>query len=237
MVLANKPSRKELGVRWLHILAHIAALLPLVLLAWGHAWGQLTANPIREIIRRTGRYALILLVSSLACTPIYVLFRFRPALRLRRPLGLYAFAYASLHMLTFVGPDYGFDLVLIAKEILEKRFVQVGLLAFLILLTLAVTSTRGWAKRLGRNWKRLHRVVYLAALLVVVHFVWAVKADIRVPLLYGVVVVLLLTIRIPRVRNVVTDRRKAREQQDAQTVTPPDHRKETFVTDEQQRKG
>jgi len=194
---------QKLKAHWLQILAHLAALAPLVVLAWDYAQNQLTANPIREITLRTGRAALVLLVLSLACTPIYVVSGFQPVLRLRRPLGLYAFLYAALHGLTFAGLDYGFNLALIGEEVRQKRFVQVGFLAFLILLPLALTSTRGWMARLGRNWKRLHRLVYLAALAAVVHYVWAVKADVRKPLLYGAIVVALLVFRIPAVQNGV----------------------------------
>ncbi|HUV89519.1 MAG TPA: protein-methionine-sulfoxide reductase heme-binding subunit MsrQ [Anaerolineae bacterium] len=194
---------QKLKAHWLQILTHVGALLPLAILAWDYAQNQLTANPIREITIRTGRSAIVLLLLSLACTPIYTLFGFAPVLRLRRPLGLYAFLYAGLHGLTFVGLDYGFDLVLIGQELLQKRFVQVGVLAFLILVPLAITSTRGWVARLGKNWKRLHRLVYLAALLAGVHFLWAVKANVRVPLLYGAVLAVLLVARIPAVQNAV----------------------------------
>lgn len=198
MVLTQK-----LKAHWLQILAHLGALVPLVVLAWNYAQNQLTANPIREVTLRTGRAALVLLVLSLASTPIYVVSGFQPVLRLRRPLGLYAFLYAVLHGLTFAGLDYGFNLALIGEEVRQKRFIQVGFLAFLILLPLALTSTRGWMARLGRNWKRLHRLVYLAALAAVAHYVWAVKADVRKPLLYGAIVVALLIFRIPAVQNAV----------------------------------
>jgi sulfoxide reductase heme-binding subunit YedZ len=194
---------QKLKAHWLQILAHLGALVPLVVLAWNYAQNQLTANPIREVTLRTGRAALVLLVLSLASTPIYVVSGFQPVLRLRRPLGLYAFLYAVLHGLTFAGLDYGFNLALIGEEVRQKRFIQVGFLAFLILLPLALTSTRGWMARLGRNWKRLHRLVYLAALAAVAHYVWAVKADVRKPLLYGAIVVALLIFRIPAVQNAV----------------------------------
>jgi sulfoxide reductase heme-binding subunit YedZ len=194
---------QKLKAHWLQILTHVGALLPLGILAWDYAQNQLTANPIREITIRTGRSAIVLLLLSLACTPIYTLFGFKPVLRLRRPLGLYAVLYAGLHGLTFVGLDYGFDFALIGQELLQKRFVQVGVLAFLTLVPLAITSTRGWVARLGKNWKRLHRLVYLAALLAGVHFLWAVKANVRVPLLYGAALAVLLVVRIPAVQNAV----------------------------------
>jgi sulfoxide reductase heme-binding subunit YedZ len=193
----------SLKARWLQILTHAAALAPLALLAWDTAQDQLTANPIREVTLRTGKTALVLLVLSLASTPVHILFGFRPAIKLRRPLGLYAFLYAGLHGLTFVGLDFGFDVGLILEEILQRRFVQAGMVAFLLLLPLALTSTRGWMGRLGKNWRRLHRLVYLAALAAVVHFVWLAKGDIREPLLYGAAVALLLVARIPAVRDGV----------------------------------
>ena len=194
---------KKLKEDWLQILTHVAALAPLALMAWDYAQGQLSANPIREVTLRTGRAALILLVLSLACTPVHILFKFRPALKLRRPLGLYAFLYAALHGLTFVGLDYGFDPELVLEEIVQRRFVQAGIVAFLLLVPLAITSTKGWVRRLGKNWKRLHRLVYLAAMIALLHFVWLAKGDIRRPLAYGAVVVLLLVIRLPFVRGAI----------------------------------
>jgi sulfoxide reductase heme-binding subunit YedZ len=147
---------------------------------------------------------LILLVLSLACTPVNSLFGFKPALKVRRALGLYAFLYAAIHLSVFVGLDYGFDPALLQDALLEKRYALVGFAAFLILLPLAITSTRGWMRRLGQTWKKLHQSVYLAALFVIIHFVWLVKADIREPLMYGAVVVALLAFRIPRVRQWVS---------------------------------
>lgn len=189
---------------WLQIVVLIAALSPLIILAWDFTQGQLTANPIREIQLRTGKSALVLLVLSLACTPIYVLSGLKQVLLLRRPLGLYAFMYASLHFLNFVGLDYGFDFSLIREDIFEKRYALAGFAAFLILLPLAVTSTKGWMQRLGQNWQRLHRLIYIAALLVVLHFLWQTKADFRQPLIYGAVVVVLLTARIPWLREFLS---------------------------------
>jgi len=179
------------------IAVHIGSLIPLSLLLWDYFADNLTVNPIQDITFRTGKAALVLLVLSLACTPLNTVFGFKPALKVRRALGLYAFLYVCLHFLTFVGLDYGFDLGLIYEAIFEKRYALVGFAAFLILLSLAITSTQGWMKRLGKNWKRLHRLVYLAGLLAVVHYVWLVKSDIREPLTYGAVVGLLLVARIP----------------------------------------
>jgi sulfoxide reductase heme-binding subunit YedZ len=195
---------RKLRGNWLRLLTHIGALTPLALLVWDYWRGGLSVNPIQDITLRTGKAALVLLVLSLACTPIYSVFGFRPVLRVRRALGLYAFMYVGLHFLTFIGLDYSFDLVLIREAVFEKRYALVGFAAFLILLPLAVTSTKGWMRRLGRLWKRLHRAVYVAALLAVLHFVWLVKSDIREPLLFGAVVVVLLVLRTSRIRQPVS---------------------------------
>jgi sulfoxide reductase heme-binding subunit YedZ len=192
-----------LRARWLKILVHAGALLPLAWIVWQYTQGLFLIDPVREITTLTGRTALILLVLTLACTPISSLFGFKQVLRVRRALGLYAFLYASLHFATFVWLDYGFDLELLVEAVFAQRYVVVGFASGLILLALAVTSTRGWQKRLGKNWKRLHRLTYLAGILAVVHFAWLVK-DIRVPLQYGVVLALLLVLRLPRVRKAVS---------------------------------
>ncbi len=195
-----RPSAKN----WLRVLAHIGALIPLALLLWDAAHNQLTVNPIQEITARTGKSALVLLVLSLVATPLNTLFGLHQALPLRRPLGLYAFLYAALHLLTFAWLDYGLNWELLAEAIAEKRYVLVGFTAFVLLLPLALTSTKGAMRRLGKRWKALHRLVYLAAPLAVVHFVWLVKADVREPLLYGAVVAGLLALRLPPVRRALT---------------------------------
>ena len=200
MVLANRPARQKRAESWLRIAVHVGSLLPLVVLVWDFFLDRLTANWVREITLRSGRYALVLLVLSLACTPVAALFRFAAARRVRRPLGLYAFLYAALHLLVFVGLDYGFDLELVADEIGQRRFIQVGLAAFIILLVLAATSTKGWMRRLGKNWKRLHRLVYLAAALVIGHYVLTAKTDLRLPLLFGALIGTLFLARIPNPR-------------------------------------
>ncbi|MBK9712278.1 MAG: sulfoxide reductase heme-binding subunit YedZ [Kouleothrix sp.] len=192
---------------WLRVATHIGALVPFVVLIWDFLNNQLTANPIQEATFRTGKTALILLALSLACTPLNTVFGLKQVLPLRRPLGLYAFFYVCVHLLIFAVVDYGLDLELIQQAIVEKRYVLVGFTAFLLLLPLAVTSTKGWMRRLGKRWKKLHRLVYLAAPLAVVHFVWLVKADIREPLTYGAAVAALLLLRTPRVRRALTSLR------------------------------
>lgn len=197
---------RAVKANWLRILTHVGSLLPFVRLAW-YYWRGLFFDPIRQITSITGKTALILLLLSLACTPIYVVFGFKRIRLIRRALGLYAFLYASLHGLTFVGWDYGFDLRLLKPAILDQRFVLAGFATFLLLLPLAATSGRGWQRRLRKNWKRLHRLVYLASILSIVHFVWLVK-DPREPLWYGAVVALLLIVRIPAVKKAISNIRQ-----------------------------
>lgn len=187
------------------IFVHLAALMPLAWLVFDYLTDNLTFNPIQAATFRTGRYAVILLVLSLACTPINTIFGFRQAIKVRRALGLYAFMYASIHFLIFLGIDYRFDLRLIFEEIVGKRYIIAGFSAGLLLLPLAITSTKGWMKRLGIRWKQLHKLAYLAGLLAVAHYIWVVKSDYRIPLAVGVIVVLLLVARIPKVRKYLAN--------------------------------
>ena len=190
----------------LRMLVHAAAWVPLLWIIWRFSQGELTANPTREIQLETGRITLTLLLLSLACTPVYNATRFAPVRQWRRTIGLYAFMYASLHFLNFIGLDYGFNLPLILDAIGNKKFPLAGLTAFVLLIPLAVTSTRGWVKRLGKNWERLHKLVYAAAVIGVVHYIWAAKAvaSIKVPLVYAAVLVLLFIVRIPVVKRVIS---------------------------------
>lgn len=201
------------------LLVHIGALLPLAILIWDASNGNLSFNPIQDATLRTGKTALILLVLALAATPANSIFGFRQAIKVRRALGLYAFLYAAIHFFIFLGLDYGFDLRLIGLELAEKRYVLVGFATFLILLVLAITSTRGWQRRLGKTWKRLHKWVYLAGILTIIHYTWVVKSDIREPLIYGAIVLLLLVARIPSVRKSLS---KMRVRLSSTTTKPPD---------------
>jgi len=184
----------------LKVITHIGALVPLAWILWDYTQGRLTFNPIREIQLRTGKDALILLILTLSVTPINRFLGLQQLSRIRRTLGLYAFAYATLHFLTFIGLDYRFDFDQVYEGVLKKPFAIMGFAAFLILLSLTVTSTRGWVKRLGKNWKRLHRLVYAAALLAVVHFFWLrwSKQNLGEPLIFGGVILLLLALRLTR---------------------------------------
>ena len=184
---------------WLKVAVHLSGLVPLVLLVWAYCSGQLGPDRIGEAMRRAGRLAVLFLMLSLTPTVVAKVFGFGEVLRVRRVLGLYTFLYAATHFLIFIGLDYGFDLGLILLAIRDSRFILVGAAALIILATLALTSTKAWSKRLGKNWKRLHRAVYVAAALAVWHYAWAFKELRTKPIVYGAVLVLLLTLRLPLV--------------------------------------
>lgn len=188
---------------------------PLSWLIHGYAWGgllllllqalsgRLGANPIQSLELRTGRGAMLFLLLSLACTPLHRWFGWQEALRQRRRLGLYALLYATLHALIFVHLDYGLAWSTFVRTVLEKRYLLFGIAAFLLLLPLGATSFDLWKQRLGRNWKRLHRLVYLAFLFVWIHVALSQKGDllslqgqILRPLLYAILGAILLTARL-----------------------------------------
>jgi sulfoxide reductase heme-binding subunit YedZ len=171
------------------------ALVPAIRLAMGAATDGLGANPIEEVTHTTGRTALRLLLATLAVTPARQLLGWSWLAPLRRTLGLLAFGYACLHLLTWLALDHFFDWELIVEDVLERRYVTAGMLGFACLLPLAITSTRGWMRRLGRRWQILHRLVYAAGIAGVVHFVWLVKADLAEPLAYAALLAGLLGYR------------------------------------------
>jgi sulfoxide reductase heme-binding subunit YedZ len=175
----------------------VLVLAPLALLLLDALLGRLGANPIERVTHWTGTTALTLLLATLAVTPVRRLTGWNRIAPLRRTLGLAAFFYAMLHFLTYVALDLFFDFGLVAEDILKRPYITVGFAAFLLLVPLAVTSTRGWIRRLGRNWQRLHRLVYAAAGLAVLHYFWKVKADTARPLLFAGALALLLVLRLP----------------------------------------
>ena len=189
-------------------LLHAAALLPLALLGW-KAWlvggggdiDALGADPVAAIEHELGLWALRLLLVTLAITPLRQLLGQPALLRFRRMLGLWAFAYASLHFCAWLVLDLRGWWSQVFVEIAERPYITVGFAAWLLLVPLAVTSTRGWMRRLGRNWGRLHRLVYAVAVLAVLHFWWVVKSDVREPLLYAAILAVLLGWRLVRRRQ------------------------------------
>lgn len=194
----------------LQIAVHVYAWSAIAHILFDFIIGNISPNPIQDLEQRTGRHAITLLVLSLACTPINTLFKWSEVLKRRRALGLYAFMYATIHILIFINLDYGLAWSLIVQTVFEKPYIVVGLISFLMLIPLAVTSFDIWKRRLGKNWKRLHQIIYWIAPLAVLHYAWGKKGDffalqgeIIRPLIYAVIVILLLIVRIPAVRRAV----------------------------------
>lgn len=172
-------------------------LTPLVWLAWRAANGGLGANPIEAAIRFLGDWALRFLLIALAVTPVKILTGWAGVVRFRRMLGLFAFAYAVLHLSSYIGLDQFFDWQAIWKDILKRWYITVGMTTIVLLTPLAVTSTKAMVKRLGgRRWQVLHRLAYAAGVGGVIHYYLMVKADVREPLAYGVILAVLLGIRV-----------------------------------------
>jgi methionine sulfoxide reductase heme-binding subunit len=191
---------------WLHRLIHLLVWLPLLWLLWGYWQNSLGFNPIHTITLRTGKGALVLLLLSLACTPLNILFGWSWVFPVRRLLGLYAFLYAAIHFLIFIGLDYGFDLTLVADALWTNQYTQVGLVAFIILIPLALSSTHHSIAWMGyRRWKLLHRLSYLAAILAIVHYAMLVRQHYTQPIIFAVILTVLFGIRL--VSTAVKSRR------------------------------
>lgn len=205
---------------WLRLAVHGLALLPLGLLLLDAGLGRLSVNPIQDLTLRTGKAALVLLMLSLACTPLNLLLGWKWVLALRKPLGLYSFLYVCLHLLVFAVVDYGLELELIGQAISEKRYVVAGFASFLLLLPLALSSTRAAMRRFGRWWRRLHRLVYAAAALAVLHYLWLAKVW-REPALWGALLLVLLALRLPSVRRRLARWRSPGEQRPAAGRSQP----------------
>ena len=183
--------------------------LGIAMLAWiaPAVIDPMAVNPIQALILRSGTAASLLLIATLTITPLSSVAAKRWLPAWRKPLGLYAFAAAVVHMLCFSVVDFGGNLALITAEIASKPYIVAGSAALLLLVPLAITSTRGWQRRLGKNWKSLHRLIYPAMLLVIVHDIWQSK-DPRAAYVAGGVVVILLLLRLPAVRSRLTALRR-----------------------------
>lgn len=184
-------------IRFTKVVVFILCLSPLGWLAWGAYTRHLGANPIEKITHQTGDWTLRFLLITLAITPLRKILAIPSLIRFRRMLGLYAFFYGFLHFLTYVWLDKFFDLHEMLVDIGKRKFITVGFTAFVFLIPLAITSTSGWIRRLGgKRWQALHRLIYFSAMGGVIHYLWLVKADIRVPLEYGTLLGILLLYRV-----------------------------------------
>ena len=185
-------AERSAGGRALTVAIVAACLLPAASLVVKLFRDDLGANPIEKVELETGRWTLRFLAMTLAVTPLRRLTGWNRLARHRRTLGLVTFGYATTHLLMYVGLDMVFDVSDIVEDVAEHLYVTVGLLTWLLLLPLAITSTRGWQRRLGRRWQRLHRLVYVAAFTGTVHYLWAVKKDTFLPLVYLAIFIVLL---------------------------------------------
>ena len=184
-------------IRWFKPVVFVACLIPLALLGWKAYSGGLGANPIEVITHATGDWTLRFLIITLAITPIRKLTGRLWLIRYRRMFGLFAFSYGALHFLTYIWLDKFFDLHDMLHDIAKRRFITVGFAGFVLLIPLALTSTKGWIRRLGgKRWQALHRLIYFSAIAGVVHYLWLVKADIREPAKYAAILAVLLGYRI-----------------------------------------
>lgn len=205
--MVSSPARSTPD-RWLKPGVLLGALLPLLFIAVAALRGTLGANPVSEVLNQLGLLALIFLIASLAATPLKITVGWTWPVRIRRLLGLLAFFYATLHLLTYVVVDRYGELATLGEDLVKRPFITVGMFAWLLLVPLALTSTRRSIKRLGfATWQRLHRLSYVAAVFAVVHFLWRVKKDASEPLAYGAIVALLLVVRLFEWRSTRKQRR------------------------------
>lgn len=181
---------------WIKPTVFTLCLLPLVWLTFALLTDRLGANPIESLTRDTGEWTLRFLLLTLTMTPLRRYAGWSWPLRIRRMLGLFAFFYVCVHLTTYLWLDQFFDWSEIWRDIVKRPFITAGMLGFILLIPLAATSTNAMIRRMGRNWVRLHRLVYVIAVLGVLHFWWLVKADVRAPLVYALLLTLLLSMRV-----------------------------------------
>jgi sulfoxide reductase heme-binding subunit YedZ len=175
----------------------VFCLMPATALVWKGFHNDLGANPVEYITHATGNWTLRLLLVTLAITPARRLLKQPQLTRFRRPLGLFAFFYVCLHFTTWFLLDKSLSLDEMWKDVIKRPFITMGFLGFAALIPLAITSTAGWIRRLGgKNWQRLHRLVYLSGIAGVIHYYWLVKSDVRLPVMYGVILTILLALRL-----------------------------------------
>lgn len=191
------------------VVVFLACLAPFAYLVWALFADRLGANPVDTLTRDLGEWALRFLLLTLLMTPLQVSLKQSWAVRLRRMLGLYAFFYVFVHFFTWLLFDKSFLGSEILADIIKRPFITVGVAAFVLLIPLAVTSTRRMQRRLGRNWKRLHRLIYIAAVAAVLHYFWLVKADIFMPSVYAVLLAGLLGYRLWRWKPRISTRERA----------------------------
>jgi sulfoxide reductase heme-binding subunit YedZ len=196
----EQPAEKSAIVDWIRrnwhrLVVHIICVAALLWIGYYYFFGEL-ATPVRFVMLRTGTIGLILLVASFACTPAARLLHWQGATQIRRALGLYGFLFIALHLFAYAYGDNELDPELILRDLAERRAMLIGTLSFALLIPLALTSTRGWQRRLGRRWKLLHRLVYIALPLGILHYFWLERDIITVPVLFALAVAFLFLFRL-----------------------------------------
>lgn len=185
----------------LKIAIHLLSFLPLLALYVLAFSDQLGADPVKEVIHFTGIGAFNILLISLVLTPLAKKYRQGYLLQTRRLLGLYSFTYAMCHLLSFLAFEVQFDFALFVDEIIERPYITVGMVALLILFSLALTSVNSLKRKMGKNWQRLHNGVYGAVLLIALHFLWSVKSDIIEPGIYAIIALFLISLRRDKIKR------------------------------------
>src|SRR5436190_509663 len=186
------------------VVVFLLALAPAGWLAWRTVHDALGVNPVEELELTTGIWAYRFLLLSLAITPLRRLSGWNTVIRFRRMLGLFAFAYATAHLLIYVVVDQGLAFRYILQDVAKRRFITAGMVAFILLVPLAITSTKGWIRRLGPRWQALHRLVYVSAAAAALHFIWKVKVAVGEPVYYAAILAILLAVRLLWRRRPVT---------------------------------
>jgi sulfoxide reductase heme-binding subunit YedZ len=193
---------------WHYLLVHLVGIVPLVLMAVYYVSDALV-NPVRYIILRSGTIGLILLVVTLACTPVRRITGWSGAVQIRRALGLYSFLYMALHLWAYAAGENSLYFDLIWRDLGERSAMPIGIAAFALLVPLALTSTQGWQRRLGKRWRTLHRLVYVAAILSVWHYLWLDRDFKTWPLIFAAIVGILLVLRLPLAQPIYKKRTSA----------------------------
>ena len=191
-------------VFFLKVLIHLGALIPLINLYYLAFYNELGADPVEAVIHFTGIGGLNLLLLTLTVTPIAKLARQGFLLQTRRLLGLYAYTYAIFHLVNFIAFEIQFDMTLFIGEVVERPYITIGMLAFVLLTALAVTSIDKVKRKMGKSWQRLHNVSYLIIILVTVHFYWSVKSDLTSPLFYFALAIMLLLFRYAKIKKIIS---------------------------------
>jgi len=191
----------QINQRYLKVVIFILSLVPIFYILYQIITNQLGPEPIKDITHHTGKWTLYFIIITLAMTPLKKITKLNIWINYRRMFGLFIFFYASVHLMTYVGLDYRFDLASIGDDIIKKKYIFIGFSAWLLLIPLAVTSNKRLMKILKDKWKRLHRLIYLIALFGAIHYLWLVKRDLTEPLIFLAIILILLAFRLKFISN------------------------------------